>query len=58
MSQCDENEPGHPAPNDGNYEALNVFGTPIGMTKTVRKGEPFPDLPYGYKWRRITVATC
>jgi hypothetical protein len=54
----DEHEPGRPAPRHGHYEALNVFGRPAGQVVERVEGQPLPDLPRGFTWRRITRANC
>jgi hypothetical protein len=36
----------------GNYEQLNVFGTPTGKTIHVQRGEHLPAAPHGFTWRR------
>ena len=45
-----EHQPGEPAPHDGHFEALNVFGTPTGDSVHMRRGEPLPPLPLGHSW--------
>ena len=42
--------PNHPAPEAGDYEELNIFGTPTGKVATVAEGEPVPAAPLGYTW--------
>lgn len=49
-----EHNPGDPAPEDGHYQALNVFGSATGSRVHVREGEPLPPLPRGHTWRRAT----
>jgi hypothetical protein len=51
-----EHQPGEPAPRPGHYEALNLFGRPTGTVVECREGEPLPDLPQGFTWRRVTRA--
>lgn len=48
-----EHKPGEPAPHTGDYEELNVFGSPTGWSRHVRKGEPLPALPRGCSWRHV-----
>jgi hypothetical protein len=57
MPQEDEYQPGDPAPQDGQYEALNVFWRAIGPVVEAKKGDALPDLPRGFTWRRITRAS-
>jgi hypothetical protein len=52
---CDkEHNPGDRAPATGDYEQLNVFGTPTGWVVHVREGEPLPAAPSHHTWRRMT----
>jgi hypothetical protein len=44
---------GDPAPETGEYELLNVFGSPTGKTKHLVEGEPLPRAPRSHTWRRI-----
>lgn len=53
MSHGTEHEAGDPAPNDGRYEALNVFGRETGHVIQLNAGERLPDLPKGFSWRRL-----
>ena len=53
-----EHQPGGPAPHTGDYEELNVFGSPTGWSRHVRKGEPLPSLPRGYSWRHMPALEC
>ena len=48
-----EHQPGDPAPRAGDYEALNVFGTPTGQIATVAKDEKLPAAPRGFTWRPL-----
>ena len=48
----DEHMPGELAPHSGDYEELNVFGSPTGWSVYVHKGHPLPKLPRGFTWRR------
>jgi hypothetical protein len=53
-----EHQPGDPAPESGEYEALNVLGGPTKVRVRVASGEPLPPLPRGQTWRRVLVAEC
>jgi hypothetical protein len=48
-----EHEPGQPAPRQGPYEAMNVFGRPTGQIVEVAEGKRLPDLPRGFTWRLV-----
>lgn len=50
-----EHSPGTPAPQDGTYHQVNVFGTPTGATVFRRQGETLPHAPRGFGWRRGEV---
>ena len=41
----------------GDYEELNVFGSPTGWSRHVRKGDPLPELPRGFLWRHVPPPT-
>jgi hypothetical protein len=58
MSELTEHRPGEPAPRDGHYEALNIFGNPIGRTVEAKGGEPLPALPHKFTWRLTARAGC
>lgn len=49
-----EHQPGQPAPHTGEYEELNVFGSPTGWSRYVRQGELLPSLPRGFLWRHVS----
>ena len=55
MTNETEHAPGTPAPEDGTYHQVNVFGTPTGATVFRRQGETFPHAPRGFGWRRGEV---
>jgi hypothetical protein len=43
----DEYLPGAPVPCIGEYDELNMFGTPTGWSRYVQKGNELPALPSG-----------
>lgn len=45
--------PGDRAPGSGEYEELNVFGTPTGRVAAVAKDEELPAAPRGFTWRPL-----
>jgi len=49
-----DHQPGDPAPSSGDYEELNVFGTPTGRVVAVTKGERLPGTAIGFTWRPIS----
>lgn len=54
-----EHQPGDFVPSSGEYEELNVFGTPTGRIAELAKDEQLPGSPRGYTWRpvaRLSVA--
>ena len=56
-----EHQPGEPAPHTGDYEELNVFGSPTGWSRHVRQGDPLPSLPSlprGFSWRHDPPLAC
>jgi hypothetical protein len=53
MADRQEHQPGAHAPVAGQYEELNVFGTPTGKVAHVREGERLPRAPRGFSWRQI-----
>jgi hypothetical protein len=53
-----EHQPGTHAPVTGEYEELNVFGTPTGRIERVREGERLPHGPLGFVWRRLKELGC
>ena len=55
--ELSEHQPGEAAPHTGDYEELNVFGSPTGWSRHVPQGEPLPPLPRGYLWRHVPP-TC
>lgn len=44
-------KPGELAQHSGEYEELNVFGSPTGWRMFVDKDKPLPSLPRGFTWR-------
>jgi hypothetical protein len=56
MRSRTEYRPGEPAPEDGIYETLNIFGSPSGDSVHVPKGQPLPPLPRGHMWRKFEEA--
>jgi hypothetical protein len=48
-----EHQPGGPAPGTGEYEELNVFGTPTGRVAVVDKDEELPEAARGFSWRAL-----
>jgi hypothetical protein len=57
MPQENEYQPRDPAPQDGQYEALNVLCRAIGRVVEATEGDAPPDLSRGFTWRRITRAS-
>ena len=55
MSHDTEHEGGDPAPEDGHYEALNVFGRETGHIFQAKAGDRLPDLPKGFSWRLLDL---
>jgi hypothetical protein len=53
MAQRAEYDPNDRASASGNYELLNIFGTPTGETVIVRKGDRLPKSALGYRWRLV-----
>jgi hypothetical protein len=53
MARRAEHDPTDTASASGNYELLNIFGTPTGETVTVRKGDRLPASALGYRWRLV-----
>ena len=51
MARRPEHDPTDKASAAGNYELLNIFGTPTGETVTVRQGDRLPASGLGYRWR-------
>jgi hypothetical protein len=51
MSRTPTHAPGDPAPVTGDYQQLNVFGTPTGTVVSVGRGEVLPHAPIGFMWR-------
>jgi hypothetical protein len=58
MAERQEHQPGTHAPATGDYEELNIFGTPTGKVKHVLEGELLPHGPRGFMWRHIEKADC
>ncbi|HTV27167.1 MAG TPA: hypothetical protein VMF32_05255, partial [Xanthobacteraceae bacterium] len=52
-----EHQSGDPAPNSGEYEELNVFGTPTGRIAVVAKDEKLPAAGRGFTWRSLAEHT-
>ena len=48
-----EFQPGDRAPGSGEYEELNVFGSPTGRVAAVVKDEELPTAPRGFTWRPL-----
>ena len=48
-----EHQPGERAPGPGEYEDLNVFGTPTGRISVVEKDEGLPAAARGFSWRPL-----
>jgi hypothetical protein len=48
-----EHQPGGRAPASGEYEELNVFGTPTGRVAVVEKDEELPGAARAFSWRRL-----
>jgi hypothetical protein len=49
-----ECKPGEPAPQTGQYQLLNVFGTPTGERVHIEQGAPAPDALRGHVWRLVS----
>jgi hypothetical protein len=49
-----ECQPGEPAPQTGQYQLLNVFGTPTGERVHIEQGAPAPDALRGHVWRLVS----
>lgn len=47
---------GSRAPISGDYELLNVFGSPTGDTVAIAEGDVLPPAPIGFSWRLIEVS--
>jgi len=52
-----EHQPGGRAPGNGEYEELNVFGTPTGRIVVVAKDEELPATARGFSWRPLGERT-
>ena len=50
MTDRPTHPPGHPAPDTGIYEQINVFGSPTGERAYVLHGHPLPAAPVGHGW--------
>ena len=46
-------QPGKPAPRAGQYEELNVFGSPTGRMALMAEGDQLPPAPRGFTWRPL-----
>jgi hypothetical protein len=42
MTQRAEHDPGEPAPAEGEYEMLNIFGSSTGIRVNLMHGHPIP----------------
>jgi hypothetical protein len=51
-----EHAAGSQAPVTGDYELLNVFGSPTGDNIAAAQGDLLPPTPRGYSWRLIEDA--
>lgn len=49
-----EREPGDPAPSSGEYQELNVFGSPTGRIVRVAQDDALPVSPRGFTWRPLS----
>ena len=45
-----EHAPGDPAPADGLYRELNVFGRPTEFEVMLSAGDTLPAAPVGFSW--------
>jgi hypothetical protein len=50
MAERSEHDPGDPAPTEGEYEMLNIFGSLTGIRVNLMHGHPFPAAPRGHRW--------
>ena len=57
-TQSPEHQPSDPAPESGEYEALNALGSLTKYWVRLAAGELLPALPRGQTWRRITWDGC
>jgi hypothetical protein len=55
MAERSEQDPGDPAPAGGEYEMLNIFGSPTGIRVNLMHGHPFPAAPREYAQPDIIV---
>jgi hypothetical protein len=53
MPQPPEHAPGETAPEEGEYEQVNIFGRPIGIRVSLKHGNPLPEAPIGHAWRLV-----
>jgi hypothetical protein len=53
MMAFTEYQPGDRPPGPGEYEELNVFGSPTGRIAAVAKDEELPAAPRGFTWRPL-----
>jgi hypothetical protein len=51
MTEPSEHDPGE-------YEMLNIFGSPTGIRINLMHGHPFPAAPRGYRWTRADRNTA
>lgn len=52
-----EHRPGDRAPHSGEYEELNVLGSPTGWSIYAEQGAVLPSLPRGFTWRHVPGRT-
>jgi hypothetical protein len=48
-----EHRPGDQARHSGEYEELNVLGSPTGWSIYAEQGAVLPPLPRGFTWRHV-----
>jgi hypothetical protein len=58
MSEDSQHQPGERASETGQFEELNIFGTPTGKIIDAQQGERLPILPRGFTWRRVVAGCC
>jgi hypothetical protein len=58
MAERSEHDPGEPAPAEGEYEMLNIFGSPTGIRVNLMHGHPFPAAPRGHRWTQADRDTA
>lgn len=47
---------GTPAPVDGVYRRLNLFGSPAGESLPLMQGQKLPELPRGWSWQLVDIS--